>query len=398
MTVKFYLKVLIVLILPINCFSQNDTIDYLGQTPPGDISEIFAPGLVSLKGRLEQGVSISPDGKEVLFGVVSSDESSNSIYYIERKNTNWSHPISMSFIGKDSVFFPMFSPDGKSFVFSKRHPNSMQTDIWICNRTNNGWTIPERFPSPVNSEFREGSSALTTKSTLYFTSNRDTLNKCCGDIFRSKPINGEYLTVERLDSLNTLSDEEGLFVSSEEDYVIIQSWIVKYHTKHDLYISYSKYDNSWSKPERMDSSINTTDLEQRPFISADKKYLFFNRMVLDKKFNPVESEIYWVSTRKIFKPYTYHPISDTIIIKGNNYKYTLPINTFKDVIGRELTYKASLNNGENLPEWLQFDSTNQTFSGTPYDIGEFKIKITVFDENMNTASDEFILMVKKDKK
>jgi hypothetical protein len=394
MTIKYYLKVLLVFILPINCFSQNNTIDYLGQTPPGDTPIIFAPGLVSLKGRLEQGVSISPDGKEFLFGVVSSNESSNSIYYMERKNDNWSLPIIMPFIGKDSVFFPMFSPDGKSFVFSKRHPNAMQTDIWICNRTNNGWTIPERFPSPVNSEFREGSSGLTLNRALYFTSNRDTLRKCCGDIFRSKPVNGEYLSVERLDSLNTPSDEEGLFVSPEEDYVIIQSWQVKYHSKHDLYISYLKFDNSWSNPERVDSSINTTDLEQRPFISPDKKYLFFNRMALDKKFNLIESDIYWVSTRKFFKPYTYRPISDTVIIKGNRYHYTLPMNTFKDVIGRELTYKASLSNGENLPGWLQFDSTNQTFSGTPNDTGEFKLKITVFDEHMNTCSDEFILVIK----
>lgn len=26
-------------------FSQSDTIDYLGQTPPGDVPQIFAPGI-----------------------------------------------------------------------------------------------------------------------------------------------------------------------------------------------------------------------------------------------------------------------------------------------------------------------------------------------------------------
>jgi len=38
---------------------------YFGQIPPGDSAEIFAPGIVSVNGRYEYGVSFSPDLKEI---------------------------------------------------------------------------------------------------------------------------------------------------------------------------------------------------------------------------------------------------------------------------------------------------------------------------------------------
>jgi hypothetical protein len=367
--------------------------DYLGQTPPGIIPEVFAPGLVSVKNRMDMGCSFSPDGKEFAFGIWGNDKTASCIYFMEQKNRIWSEPVIASFIGLDSVFLPMFSPDGKSLTFIKNQPNSGRTDIWICNRTNNGWTVPERFPSPVNSELREASNGLTMSRTLYFTSNRDTVNKHCGNIFRSKPIKGEYLTVERQDNLNTPFDEEGLFISPNEDYIIVQSW--QGNSGHDLYISYTRYDNTWSKPEKLDSSINSSNIEQRPYISPDKKYLFFTRSIIDKQYNPLESDIYWVSTKKVFKPYTFHPISDTIIIKGNRYKYSLPINTFKDINGGKLKYSASLNNGKNLPKWLKFNNTTQTFSGAPNEIEELKIKITAIDDNKNTNSMEFKIVIKE---
>ena len=50
MTIKSFYHLFIMFIFPINCFSQNDSIYYLGKTPPGDVPKIFTPGLVSLKG------------------------------------------------------------------------------------------------------------------------------------------------------------------------------------------------------------------------------------------------------------------------------------------------------------------------------------------------------------
>ena len=113
----------------------------------------------------------------------------------------------------------------------------------------------------------------------------------CGDIYCSKPINGEYLTVKKVENINTPSDEDGLYISPDGDYIIIQTFQEEKY-KYDLYMSYFMFDNTWGKPERLDSSNNTTQLEIAPFISPDKKYLFFTRLFLNNHYDISESDIF----------------------------------------------------------------------------------------------------------
>ena len=40
---------------------------YLGQTPPSLTPQVFAPGLISIQGRYEMGVSFTPNLEEVYF-------------------------------------------------------------------------------------------------------------------------------------------------------------------------------------------------------------------------------------------------------------------------------------------------------------------------------------------
>lgn len=68
---------------------------YLGQTPPGNIPQIFAPGIVSVLGRVEYGISISPNGKEMLFALGNWPDKRTMI--IEYKNNQWSSPDTISF-------------------------------------------------------------------------------------------------------------------------------------------------------------------------------------------------------------------------------------------------------------------------------------------------------------
>ena len=388
---------LVILIISNISYSQtgNIPIDYLDQTPPGNIPQVFAPGLVSLKNRLELGCSFSTDKKEFVFSVWGNNKKADSIYYMKFSNNEWSSPIVASFIGMDSVMNPMYSPDNLSLTFTRVPSNARKPDIWICNRINNGWTVPRRFPSPVSCNAREAGHGLTMDRTLYFTSNRDSTHLHCGDIYCSKPINGEYLTVKKVENINTPSDEDGLYISPDGDYIIIQTFQEEKY-KYDLYMSYFMFDNTWGKPERLDSSVNTTQLEIAPFISPDKKYLFFTRLFLNNHHDISESDIFWASTKKIFKPYIYRPISDTIIYVTKQYKFTLPNNTFKNVNGDKLKYKASLCNEDNLPEWLKFNNSNLSFTGIPKDTGDISIRITAIDENLNAGSTEFKIMIKEE--
>ncbi len=81
-----------------------------------------------------------------------------------------------------------------------------------------------------------------------------------------------------------------------------------------------------------------------------------------------------------------------------NVPFTFPVssNTFSDVdVDDTLTLSATLDTGEDLPSWLSFDSTTNTFSGTPSDrdIGKINITVTATDSGGFTISDTFSLNV-----
>ncbi len=84
---KIFLPFIILcLISCISCKPSKESIDYFGQTCPDSIPQIFASGIISIKGRFEHGLSFSPDNKELAFGVLNKDDYSGKIYYSKKKN------------------------------------------------------------------------------------------------------------------------------------------------------------------------------------------------------------------------------------------------------------------------------------------------------------------------
>lgn len=383
--------VLLILIGLISCKNKSTQLNFYKQDTPNNIPMVYEPGFISIKGRLEQGFSISPDYSEIHFGVIGNHDSLNCIYVTVNKINGWTSPEKPGYIGNDSVFFPMYAPDGKTLTFTKRHPNSMQTDLWYCKKNNNKWSDSKRFSDKINSVYREGSSCLSLDNTLYFTTNRDTAFGCCGDIYYSELKDFLYNEAKIVENVNSNFDEEGVFISPNKDYLIIQSWKTEYTTKHDLYISYKKKDGSWTKALRLDTLINSVDLEQRPFVTYDNSYLFFNRFKLDSLYQPVESDIYWVSTQNIFKPFVYNPITEVTIRIGENTDILVPQDYFKDIDDMELDYSFDLNE----LTWLQFDKDKLTITGIPNQIGEYKLRITAVDNNANAINDMIKIIVTK---
>ena len=85
------------------------------------------------------------------------------------------------------------------------------------------------------------------------------------------------------------------------------------------------------------------------------------------------------------------PIPNQATDENTPFTLTVSPNTFADAdAGDTLTLSA-----EDLPGWLSFDSTTNTFSGTPSDtdIGKIDITVTATDSSNNTVSDTFSLNV-----
>ncbi|MCE7990766.1 MAG: hypothetical protein HEP71_02250 [Roseivirga sp.] len=365
---------------------ESNGLDYLDQLPPGDTPRIFAPGIVSMAGRFDMGFTMSANGSTIAFGIVhENDPAQTNIQFLTRKNGIWTGPNSTILPDNINTSLPMFGPRGREFYYTKSI-NGAENDLWVGNYSPKRITNNRQLNQTVNSTKREAGHGKTLEGTLYFTSNRDDTRQCCGDIYRAA-LTDNYTSAERVYALNSEADEDGLFMSPNEDYIIIQAWKNEFQTKHDLYISYRTSQGNWTTPERLGSTINGPEIEQRPFVSPDNRYLFFSRMSTEQKGNKTiyESDIYWVNTQTIFKPYLYNPIN-TFRVNSAEFSTRLPEDLFKDVDDAMLSYTAALANGKGLPEQIDFDPDQLIISGSLGQQKSLALTIKARDHYGNTAS------------
>jgi VCBS repeat-containing protein len=82
------------------------------------------------------------------------------------------------------------------------------------------------------------------------------------------------------------------------------------------------------------------------------------------------------------------PLADKNLTFNKSFSWQMPAGSFTDIDqGDTLDYTATLADGSELPSWLSFDASTQTFSGkTPKEVGFVDIKITATDKVAATGS------------
>jgi len=219
---------LAILVLIIACSPRQDSdesaIDYLGQEAAGDVPEIFGSEIISVEDRFDMGFTMSPDGKSIAFGVAHEiDSTETAIYLMYFVDGEWTEPSKNLFPGNINTFFPMFSPTGSELYFVKS-TSGLPTDLWVADYSDNKITNPQLLDSVFNSSSREAGHGISESGSFYFTSNRDDQNQCCGDVYHAEPGSEGYTTVQKVEELSSIEDEESLFLSPQGDYVIVQAW------------------------------------------------------------------------------------------------------------------------------------------------------------------------------
>ncbi len=392
--ISFSILLLVVVSCSVGDRRESSQLDYLDQLPPGDTPQIFAPGIVSVSGRFDMGFTMSADGSVIAFGVAhESDPNRTNIQFLTRKSGVWSGPNSTILPDNINTSLPMFGPEGREFYYTKSVDGG-ENDLWVGNYNRGKITDNHILNKTINSSEREAGHGKALDGTLYFTSNRDDNRQCCGDIYRSTATDN-YSGAEKVHALNSEADEDGLYLSPGEDYIIIQAWKNEHQSKHDLYLSYRTIQGGWTTPERLSSTINGPEIEQRPYVSPDNHYLFFSRMSTEQKGNKTlyESDIYWVNTQSIFKPYLYNPIN-TYQVSAEQFSTALPENLFKDVNDPMLSYSATLADGSPLPEEISFDADQLIIRGSLGQRSSLILSIKAKDSFGNTASVHIELMAK----
>jgi len=276
---------------------------YMGQKPPGTTPEVFAPGTVSTP-KSEFNAAFSPDGKSFFFSVIEPS-GRETLIFMECVNDQWTAPQSAPFVSKHNDCDPFFSGDGKRLYFISTRPkkndrSSRDWDIWYVEKTDSGWSAPRNLGPPVNSDRDEYYVSLTTEETIYFASDR-VGGYGSFDIYRSRLVDGCYSEPENLGaSVNTKYLEHDPFISPDESYILFTSVDRPggFGTG-DLYISFHRKDDTWTKAKNLGKVFNTSGYDYCPMVSPDGEYFFFTR----------KGDIYWVSIKAImsFVPLDIHP-------------------------------------------------------------------------------------------
>ena len=300
--------VLILLIFSISsCSNKNQnsieflklTGPYLGQKPPGMKPEIFAPGIVNTEDKNHSCVTISPDMKEIYWSLFShiSGVRQERIWYTKMSGRKWTQPEVAPFSGTYREGNPHFSPDGKRLYFTSCRPidendESIDANIWYIEKTNAGWSKPQFLGLPVNTEYQEWFPTVAKNRNIYYMFRWD--DDVLWDIYRSKFINGEYTTPERLgDAINTRYVEGFSYIDPDERFIIFHSERPGgYCENGELYISFRKKDGTWADAKNMGQLINSV-YSRFPGISPDGQFFFFSNQK-----NDVEN-IYWVDAKII---------------------------------------------------------------------------------------------------
>ncbi len=257
---------------------------YLGQKPPGEIPEIFAPGIISTN-NTEWAPTFTPDGTECCY-TIGAPENVNRLVYMKSINGIWQPPELAPFSGPHHDADPFISPDGKRLFFWSNRPDSISgepknnSDIWFAERDEDTFGQPQRVDSIINTDSWQIYPTVSSAGNLYFSGYYGDNTKGGFDIYTSSLVNREYTKPVNLgDSVNTAHLEQEPFIAPDESYILFcsnrhepksQNW--------DIYISFRKADGSWTKAKNAGEVINSPVMDLTPSVTSDGRYFFFSSL------------------------------------------------------------------------------------------------------------------------
>ncbi len=259
---------------------------YLGQTPPGETPQLFAPGIVST-GMYTRDVAMTPDGTEFYYCVVVGDFA--VILQTKLVDGRWTAPEVAPF-SADPQFMnmePHISPDGQRFYFLSNRPRDggdldpeligtwLNQDIWVMDRTASGWSDPYNPGQPLNSDAEEYFPSVTRSGIIYFTRQDESRNSY---IYRVRPIEGGYSEAEKLGpEINSTDTQYNAFIAPDESYIIVCVFgRGDSYGGTDYYVVFRDQADNWTGPINMGPVINRpSGSEWSPYVTPDGKYLFF---------------------------------------------------------------------------------------------------------------------------
>ena len=266
------LLALVVAIILTSCNSK-ESLNYLGQNPPGFVPELFAPDIIKNEFR-EGAYAYSTDLKEFYFRRRGGEFKHNTLVVVKYQDNQWKEFVMESKSGEPSI-----SPDGKIMHLGKNYRE----------RTESGWSEPKKLSSPFK-DYRIMRLTSSANKTYYFDEASES-----GPLRYSRYINGEYEEPKAV-MINDIGNWNAHpYIAPDESYIIWDDQReVGGYGGADLYISFRQSNNTWGPSINLGNQINSEFNDAYGSISPDGKYFFFIR-----SYGGDKADIYWVDAKNI---------------------------------------------------------------------------------------------------
>lgn len=181
----------------------------------------------------------------------------------------------------DEELGALVSADGNTMYFSRAFHAYNEggkfagTDIWVSKKDANGqWLPAANMGSKWNNKRSNSVIGINKDNTVVYLLNA--YSNRSGISF-SKFYGGEWQLPEFIPIPGINRDDfVGFYANSTFDVIMISMKGKDSFGEEDLYVSLKDSFGNWTEPKNLGPTVNTKDFEISPFLTEDKKRLFFS--------------------------------------------------------------------------------------------------------------------------
>ncbi len=253
---------------------------YLGQTPPGNTAEKFAPNIISTDRWELEGV-FAPGMNEFYYTV------DRGIY--DGPDKTGFKPTVIGYRQQGDIWYPYTEFPRTGEIGFSADGNTMHMAKGYKIRQGNGWSKRKSLgPLFDNNTFGMMRLSASAQGTYVFD------DYLTDRLHVSVMIEGQRQTPRTMGGeFNQGKWTAHPFIAPDEDYIIWDSEREDGFGETDLYISFKQANNTWGKAVNMGPSVNSTQSDFFATVTPDGKYILFNRKMDEQGDN---IDIFWVST------------------------------------------------------------------------------------------------------
>lgn len=188
--------------------------------------------------------------------------------------------------GASEESMPLISKDGNTMYFVRSfHPDNTGGtqgghDIWYSTKNDDGtWSAASNDLSTLNSKTNNAVAGVSEDgSTIYLVNTYEGKNQSGIGVSKSTRSETGWSKPESLKvpGINPVNEFYSFYITPEEDVLLISMQDNFSKGQNDIYLAVKDAQGSWNVPMNLGDRINTAGNEISPYLSPDRKKLYFS--------------------------------------------------------------------------------------------------------------------------